>query len=559
MPTGAKAWEYDTGDEIKEIALSKDGMLTCIATASGKIIFLDNSGEVLWSHNLEQPINKMAMSKNGTNIGVITADRILHLYTRKGERVWRVSLKEPIWCISMNASGSSIVIGSQNHSAYAIDKSGKTLWGYKMGGPVRASAISGNGYYIAVGSDDYGVYFLDIGGRLLWVYKTQGPIESVEISDNGEYILASSDDRRLYFFDRRGAIIWSPRNRDSSKCLTMDASAKRIAVSVDNEVHFLRREGTLSKRWIGDGEIISLAMSNNGEYVIMGSSDDYAYFFDKNGDVLWKYKMGDKVCSVAISSTGDLCVAGSADGKLCYFNNHKFFENIIAQSRETVNAVKEFGAFVIEAEVLMRRAESELTRKEYAFAMNYARGAERVALRVKEKCRPEISIVAVTNQSFNVDRYTPVNSIIMNTGSANASDITLEFNGHAEVRGEMKYSTLKVNKFVNTSFNIRPLSVGTIPIKLTVTFWDYDGKEYVADTIINIIGVEAGKIVKYPKFQPVIQMGNVQKLMTKVAAAKRKEGKKVPPAPPRIKCPSCGGSVRADSKICPLCHDILKK
>jgi hypothetical protein len=253
-----------------------------------------------------------------------------------------------------------------------------------------------------------------------------------------------------------------------------------------------------------------------------------------------------------------------------------FFQSYMSQAAKTLVAVREFGTNSLEAEVLMQRAESEFSRKEYTSALNYARGAEKVALRIKEKSRPEITVLAVASESFNVDSPTKLNMVLMNTGSAHAREMRLEFGGQAAVDGPLRVPGIQTGKFVSETYNIRPLTVANIPMKLSISYWDVEGKEYLAETVFNVLGGEPGKKVSYGKNQPVFQAGNVQRLIAKVQATKKealakpagaggappaaapKVATSAPAAPaaftPDARCPVCGKGVRKEWPACPFCH-----
>jgi outer membrane protein assembly factor BamB len=393
----------------------------------------------------------------------------------------------------------------------------------------------------------------------------------VAISDNGDYLMASSADKRIYVFDRSGSLIWNPRNTDHAFSMDMSISARTMVVGMGNEVHMLTREGSVLRRWQGHDRIHDVAISANGEYTAAVSADHSIYYFDRDCELLWSHKTLGAVNCVAISSAGDFIAAGGHDRTIYYFDNNLYFKNFMAQATKTLESVKGFGANLLEAEVLMQRAESEFSRKEYASALNYARGAEKVALRLKEKCRPDLSILAVAAESFNLEAQTKLNMILMNSGTANATNLRLEWAGQVAIEGNMKVPSLPVSKFVSETYGIRPLATGTLGMKLCVFFSDNDGKEYVAEAVFSIVAAEAGKKVAFGKTQPIIQLGNIGRLVAKVQAAKKDAppkpaapagaAPKAPVAGPApgtfvadARCPACGKGVRMDWPSCPYCH-----
>lgn len=573
MPNAVKVWDFQARNEIRDLCISKNGELVAAGISDGTLLMLDRTGKPLWQKDAGAPIVKVKMSHDGEYIAITTADAKVHLYDKTGNPLWRMGLKQAIPGLSMNSTGSSVVIGSENMNTYVIDRTGKVLWGAKMGGPVGDVAIASNGNYVVAGSEDHSIYLLDIGGRLVWSYRTEGPIQSVAISDNGDYLIASSMDKRLYFFDRSGSLIWNPRNTDTALAMDMSLSARNIVLAVGNEVHLLTREGSMLRRWQGREKVLDVAIAANGEFATAVSADDHVYYFDQNGEEIWNHKGADDMVCVAMTAAGEYVVAGGRDRTITYFDNNMFFQNYMSQAAKTLVSVREFGANALEAEVLMQRAESEFARKEYTSALNYARGAEKVALRIKEKCRPELSVLAVASESFNVDSITKLNMVIMNTGSANARELKLEFAGQVAIDGPLRVSGIQTGKFVSETYSIRPLVVAQLPMKLTVCYWDPEGKEYLVESVFTIVSGEAGKKVAFGKNQPIIQAGNIQRLIAKVQATK-KEAPSRPAAPapapppaaakpapaspasftPDARCPVCGKGVRKEWPACPFCH-----
>jgi hypothetical protein len=402
----------------------------------------------------------------------------------------------------------------------------------------------------------------------------------VAISDNGDYIMASSMDKRLYFFDRSGSLIWNPRNTDPAVAIELSLAARNMVIAVGHEVHLLTREGSLLKRWPAQEKVLDVAISHNGEFAAAASADDHVYFFDQNGEEIWRHKCGDDATCVAMNGSGDIVVSGGRDRTVRCFDNNKFFESFMTGAHKTLEAIRHFGVNAIEADVLMQRAQSEFDRKEFTSALNYARGAEKVAQRIKEKSRPEISILAVATESFNVDSPTRLSLIIMNTGTAHVRDARLDFSGQAAVEGPGKLPHIATGRFLSETYAIRPLAVTSIPMKLCVSYWDMEGKECMSEVVFNISGGEAGKKVAFGKNQPIIQFGNIQRLIAKVQASKKEAPPPArppaaassaapvpapgprPPAPgtfvPDARCPVCGQGVRREWPACPFCHAKFK-
>ncbi|NVM55015.1 MAG: PQQ-binding-like beta-propeller repeat protein [Candidatus Helarchaeota archaeon] len=76
------------------------------------------------------------------------------------------------------------------------------------------------------------------------------------------------------------------------------------------------------------GNIISVAISANGQYIVAGSADNKAYLFDRtNSTPIWNYTTGGDVNSVAISANGSYIAIGSADNNVYLFNRTNLIWN----------------------------------------------------------------------------------------------------------------------------------------------------------------------------------------------------------------------------------------
>jgi hypothetical protein len=302
-------------------------------------------------------------------------------------------------------------------------------------------------------------------------------------------------------------------------------------------------------------------VSQKGEYNVAGSSDDAVYFLDDRGEVLWQFKTLGEVVKVATSANGEFVVAGSKDSTIYFFDNNVFFQACVKGAKDALAGIRDQGINTLEADVLLQKAELELRRKEYTSAINYALGAEKVASRLKEKTKPEISLLSVVYESFALNQPTKANTIIMNTGSSHAHEVRIEYKGVVEIAGERRYKTIEMNRFFETAFVITPRQAGTIPVRFGIGYKDFEGKEYIVDTTLSL-HVDPVKKSSYSSSKPLFQLGNIPKLVKKVQAAKKGKAAAVK-KPPAAKtaaptCSVCGKQVQPEWTGCPFCLTKLR-
>ena len=121
---------------------------------------------------------------------------------------------------------------------------------------------------------------------LRWKYQVGYNTEEAEISSNGEIIA--------------GSFSWPPTY---TRSLLFKNSSNHPELN-----YFI------------SGMDISMALSANGEYMVLGCSDNYVYLFDTNSYSLnWAYNTLSWVLDVDICSNGDYLVACDINNRIYLF------------------------------------------------------------------------------------------------------------------------------------------------------------------------------------------------------------------------------------------------
>lgn len=570
MPEGTMLWETKSNDEVVAVAMDRKGEVGASVSKTGLLQFFNRSGKEVWRFDLESPAMAMRLSHDGQFIVVATVNNKVNFFDRLGKLHWRMALKAPILSLSINSTGTLIAIGAENSSAHLIDKNGTVHWSFKTEGPVRAISLCGKGTFIAVGSDDHTVVYLNSRGQRMWYYTTQGPVTAIDTTQSGDYVLAASDDKRIYLFDRHGHLVWNPRVNETSHTVSISDDGVGMIIGAGSDVLLYGKEGGLLRRFAAGGMVLSVTVSANGEYGVAGATDEKVYYFNRTGDIIWSHKTLGEVTSLDVSPFGEFVLAGSKEKNIYFFDNNNYFEKRIEQARKAIESIKGHGANILEAEVLIQKASMELKRNAYSAAIHYAQGAEKVAERVMERITPELSMLSVHKESFQLDKPTRLNTIIMNTGNANASDVKVAFHGQVLITGETSIAGLKPGDFIETQFVMVPKAVGKIPVKVILDYKDPLNREMKCEGLMNI-DVDRATQVAYPKSQPFVEMGDMNKLVRRVQSAKRRGVKTQPSqaageavaaqaAKRSIKpvCPNCGKPVSLEWAGCPACWTKLK-
>jgi WD40 repeat protein len=124
--------------------------------------------------------------------------------------------------------------------------------------------------------------------------------------------------------DVRKSPEWSYDIDDYGRCysIAISADGEYIVVGTTSPKIHLFGKNSSTPLWsytTGD-HVEAVAISADGEYIVAGSSDDKVYLFDKDSSTpLWSYTTGDEVLSVTISADGEYIAAGSDDEKVYLF------------------------------------------------------------------------------------------------------------------------------------------------------------------------------------------------------------------------------------------------
>lgn len=153
-----------------------------------------------------------------------------------------------------------------------------------------------------------------------WENALQGTY-SASLSNDGKYALIGS----IY----HGGSLWNVRNNErmynwnhkAGEATTIIATGFSpegdFAMTADHQTMVLwdTRSGESVTYWTAPNEVMSLDLSPNGSFALLGLEDYSAVLFDvKRGGVKRTFYHQDRVRSVALDASGKLAVTGSEDG-----------------------------------------------------------------------------------------------------------------------------------------------------------------------------------------------------------------------------------------------------
>jgi outer membrane protein assembly factor BamB len=552
-----KAWEYLTRGHVLDVSISASGEYIVAGSQDSYLYLFDKTGKALWGQNLGTPVVRTRISPNGEYICTSTYDNIISFFSRSGALLWRRRVNRPVMGMDLTTDGNYAALGSDNRNVYVVAANGALIWNQKVGGEIRQVVITRDGRYTITGSYDAFIYCFDHSGNLYWSYKTMGPIEALAINGSADYILASSADHRTYFLNRSGSMIWNPKTPEPVKFIEISDQGNLMVQVMGADLMVLAKDGSVLQRWKATGPVTALAVAESGEYIAVGTQDGRVTLLDKLAQMLWDFETGSEVACLAISEKGHYIVAGSKDRKVYMFDNYKYFDASVSEARKVLENAKAFGLNVLEAEVLLQKAQAELDREDYGSAAKYAEAATKVAGRLVQKAQPEVSVLGVVRETFSPGQPVEVRTIVMNTGQTHAHNVSISIEGGVRVDPIEPVASLGVNEYVNRAFSITAVGPGDVPIKVSVAWTDKAGRAMRTEGAFAVKSVEKKQALT--KNMPVISMGNVQKLVQRVAASKAGKGEaKVAREVAKNRCPRCGKLLMDEWTVCPRCSQKLK-
>ena len=178
-------------------------------------------------------------------------------------------------------------------------------------------------YTIQVGeviSDPSGSMHEGDTAKVIYPYNSPAQVDPVEGGDKvgvqGSYTGSESGEHRIALDDKRSSLVKT------------------------SDITLLWESETADR-------VLSVSVSENGEYVAIGSRDTYVYYFNKIGDLIWKHKTNGAVNSVSTSNDGNYVIAGSNDCHIYYFDKDGFLWRIEVDERITTTDISSDGRYAI--------------------------------------------------------------------------------------------------------------------------------------------------------------------------------------------------------------------
>lgn len=571
MINSAKAWDYGAYGPVTCVALSGGGEYLIAGSQDGNLYAFSGSGELLWTQTLGAPVGKIAYSLNGNYLAAATVthgESLINFYGINGALLWSRKVGRPVRGLSISDDGGIVVIGSDNRNIYCVNYEGNLIFNHRLGGEIPTVTQTRDSRLIYAGSYDAFVYCFDLQGRGIWNYKTTGPVEKVLITRTGDLVFAVSADKRLYQISKTGSMLTNQRFEELPVLLDIDENARTMVLAQGIDLLLLHhKDSTIYKRLRLEGRVLDVVVSQNGEHIACYTSSNILHFFDRELNELWQNEFQQKPASLSISPKGHYLGVGGTDKHVYMLDNKNYYRKTLEGVKRAIAEAKQGGMVVLEAEVLAQKAEQELEGEAFSAALKYADAAVKIVSRQRERAKPQISILGVVHEAFRVGKPNTVRAIVMNTGMGHAKNISFRFEGDIRTEVAPAREYLAVGGWYEDNWEIVPTKKGETPLRFRTMWHDAGDSVQTAESPFKVDVVESEKALPYKKSAPVIQLGNVQKLIARVQADKA--AGRVPNPPPSLaaqpaadavvrevqalKCKKCGTLLQEEWKACPQC------
>jgi hypothetical protein len=275
-------WTREVVGEVKDIALSSSGGLASAGTEKGFFYLFNKTGEEKLAVKFPGPISKISSSLDGGYIAV-SSGKFLYYFLSNGSELWNTSFPLDISDISVSFDGKYIAVGSGN-ILYYLDNKGVKQWSYSTSNNIVSVSTSAEGDYIAVASGNV-IYYLTGNGSLEWTFSAPKNIRSLSMTSDSSHIAATTGDI-IYYLDNVASLLWN-QSGENLKEIHVTSNGETIFANSDRTIMAMDKMGTKIWRYLADGEIKSLAVSPEGDYVLY-SAGKTIYLLDNSKPVVVK-------------------------------------------------------------------------------------------------------------------------------------------------------------------------------------------------------------------------------------------------------------------------------
>lgn len=295
----SERWQFKCDGSIISVSATPNCSLIAATTVGRSLYLLTSEGKEVWKKSGEDALDhegwSTAISSDGSVIAVGTAnkkpaDGTIYVFDSRGELVFTKTVGAPVWSVSFSQDGNILAATCWNGSAYKFIR---TRSGYKLIGEFTSENSSGfYGIKLARNGNSAVVCAYDTALIVLnekWQEVARKPCSS------GLYNVALAEDASFAIAGQRnGSLLVLNLEKNDSQVIQVSGCARPIC---------------------------GVAASRRADLLVCGSFDGWVYLVNENGLPLGRLETDGEVWSVACSDDAALICLGSGDHTIRLIDN----------------------------------------------------------------------------------------------------------------------------------------------------------------------------------------------------------------------------------------------
>jgi SAM-dependent methyltransferase/tetratricopeptide (TPR) repeat protein len=291
-------WHYQCDGSVISVSTTPNCSLITAATVGRSVYLITSEGELVWKSGqqaLDHECWSTAISSDGSIVAVGTAnknpaDGSIYVFDARGELVFSQTVGAPVWSVSLSQDGSVLAASCWNGKAYKFTRVNSS---YKPAGEYIGDTTSGL-YGIRLNRDGSQAVLCAYDSALIVLndkWKELGRTKS----NSGFYNVALAEDAGLAVAGQRDGslLLQKLTNLGNSQKIQIAGCARPICGvacsrradlfvggSFDGWVYLVNEQGLPLSRLETEGEVWSVACSDDAALICIGSGDHTVRFIE---------------------------------------------------------------------------------------------------------------------------------------------------------------------------------------------------------------------------------------------------------------------------------------